>query len=110
MIYTAHWGIITIHSENNVDYNILLNKLTTGEATYTSDDTGLIVGTKYSAPNKYMLAAAKVIKKLIEQLTANQHYMKVLENERDSAYAELERLNVQINSNTKSTEQNKPNS
>ena len=92
MIYIAHWGIITIHSENNVDYNILLNKLTTGEATYISDDTGLIVETKYSAPNKYMLAAAKLINKLITQITANQHYMKVLENERDSALAELERL------------------
>ena len=75
-----------------MDYNILLNKLTTGEATYISDDTGLIVETKYSAPNKYMLAAAKLINKLITQLTANQHYMKVLENERDSALAELERL------------------
>lgn len=110
MIYTAHWGIITIHSENNVDYNILLSKLTSGEATYISDDTGLIVETRYSAPNKYMLAAAKVIKKLIEQLTANQHYMKVLENERDSAYAELERLNVQVNSNTESAKQDGPNS
>lgn len=96
-----------------MDYNILLNRLTTGEATYISDDTGLIVEAKYSAPNKYMLAAAKVIKKLIEQLTANQHYMKVLENERNSALAalaELERSNVQVDPDITSVEQGSPNS
>ena len=93
-----------------MNHNILLSKLTAGEATYISDDTGLIVETKYSAPNRYMLAAAKLINKLTTQLVADQHYMKVLENERDRALTELERLNVQVNSNTKSAEQDSSNS
>lgn len=95
-----------------MDYNILLNKLTMGEATYISDETGLIVETKYSAPNKYMLAAARLISKLLTQLTANQHYMKVLENERDSALAalaELERSNVRGDSNIEQVKQDSPN-
>lgn len=96
-----------------MNHNILLSKLTAGEATYISDDTGLIVETKYSAPNRYMLAAAKLINKLVAQLTADQHYMKVLENERNSALAalaELERSNVQVDPDIASVEQGSPNS
>ena len=75
-----------------MDFDILLQKLKHGDSITQYDAEGKAVGIELRPPNKHMLAAARVIEQLAQQLQHNQHYMNQLNNERNQLIAELEQL------------------
>lgn len=81
-----------------MNVNQLIHILKTGysyEATDSEGSKQLVL----NPPNKYMLAAAKVIETLSQQLHNNQEYMTRLTHERDEYMQQAEYYRQQVQSN-----------
>lgn len=81
-----------------MNVNHLIHILKTGysyEATDSEGNTQLVL----NPPNRYMLAAAKVIETLSQQLHNNQEYMTRVTHERDEYMQQTEYYRQQVQSN-----------